>query len=161
MYMPLLYYWARKAGIQESDASDLVQEVFLLLMDKLVDFEYDSRRSFRHWLHTVMRNKWRELRRRKMPQIGGIDVDEAAIPDPNTDREELEHQRHIVACALEILRPEFPASVWQAFEEYVIHGHAPGEVAARLGIKLGTVYGAKSKVLRRLRQELQGLVEWS
>lgn len=57
MYSPLLYHWARHEGLQESDAVDLIQEVFLHLMDKMGQFEYDSRRSFRNWLRTVMRNK--------------------------------------------------------------------------------------------------------
>src|SRR5262245_666931 len=70
LYTPLLYYWARRAGLQEADAADLVQEVLGLLFQKLPEFAYDPGRSFRNWLRTVTLNKLRERRRRGSPISG-------------------------------------------------------------------------------------------
>jgi RNA polymerase sigma-70 factor (ECF subfamily) len=75
LYTPLLYYWARRAGLQESDAADLVQDVFALLVQKLPEFTYEPGRSFRAWLHTVTLNKWRERHRRRAAM-------EAAVGEP-------------------------------------------------------------------------------
>ena len=53
LYTPLLFYWARRLGCQESEAADLVQEVLLLLVRKLPGFTYDQHKSFRGWLRTI------------------------------------------------------------------------------------------------------------
>ncbi len=65
LYSPLIYYWGRRTGLQAQDASDLVQDVFTLLLKKLPEFEYDRKQSFRGWLRMVTRNKWKENRRRR------------------------------------------------------------------------------------------------
>src|SRR5438093_11617398 len=61
LYTPLLYHWARRTGAQPTDAADLVQELFLLLLRKLPEFTYDRQRSFRAWLRTVAHNHWHNL----------------------------------------------------------------------------------------------------
>src|SRR5437764_4917317 len=84
LYTPLLFYWARRLGLQEQDAADLVQEVFTTLVRKLPAFAYDRHKSFRNWLRTVLRNKWRQrTRARALPaEPGGADVlDRLAGPD--------------------------------------------------------------------------------
>ena len=58
IYTPLLWHWAERWGLQADDAADLVQEVFVVLLKSLPTFEYDRNRSFRAWLHTVVRTKW-------------------------------------------------------------------------------------------------------
>src|SRR5437763_1958531 len=86
LYTPLLYDWARGLGVQEQDATDLVQEVFVTLLEKLPEFRYDRTGSFRGWLRTVLRNKWREVRRKRIPMP--LDVREgplAELADPNDD----------------------------------------------------------------------------
>jgi RNA polymerase sigma-70 factor (ECF subfamily) len=61
LYTPLLCQWARRAGLQDADIADLVQDVFTTLVRVLPEFEYDSRKSFRAWLKTVLMNRWRKL----------------------------------------------------------------------------------------------------
>jgi len=64
LYTPLLYYWARGTGLPEHDAADLVQDVLVVLVQKLPEFRYDAGQSFRGWLRTITLNKWRERCRR-------------------------------------------------------------------------------------------------
>src|SRR5213593_892354 len=64
LYTPLFYYWALRLGLQEPDAADLIQEVFLVLYQKLPEFTYQRHKSFRAWLRTVLLNKWRDHKRR-------------------------------------------------------------------------------------------------
>jgi acyl carrier protein len=61
--------------------------------------------------------------------------------------------------ALELVRAEFENRTWEAFWRTAVDGQAPADVAEDLGMSLHAVYKAKSRVLRRLRQELNGLLE--
>src|SRR5437867_4389388 len=79
LYTPLLYTWASRLGLQEPDAADLVQDVFTVLLSKLPAFRYDRQKSFRAWLMTVLRNKWRETRRRRAPAL--LDAREGPLAD--------------------------------------------------------------------------------
>jgi RNA polymerase sigma-70 factor (ECF subfamily) len=161
LYTPLLYYWARRAGLQEADAADLVQEVLTLLVRKLPAFHYDRKQSFRSWLRTLTLNKWRERQRRRAPVLLADQAILAEVEEPDSlaDFEEAEYNRHLVQQALRSLRHDVPANTWKAFEGYVLAGRDAEEVAAELGVRVGTVYAAKSRVLSRLRQELDGLLD--
>jgi RNA polymerase sigma-70 factor (ECF subfamily) len=65
LYSPLIYAWGRRIGLQDQDAADLVQEVFLKLVQVLPTFSYDARKGFRRWLRTVTLNTWRDRRKRR------------------------------------------------------------------------------------------------
>jgi RNA polymerase sigma-70 factor, ECF subfamily len=158
LYTPLLYYWLRRLGLTGDDAADLVQEVFVVLVAKLPNFEYHRDGTFRGWLRTLTINKYRESRRRKKLPMADQLVDVPAR-DSRGDLEESEYRRHLVEQMLHILKEEFPPSTWLYFHEYVVAGCDPKAVAARFGVSIGTVYTAKSKVLSRLREELAGLLD--
>ena len=66
LYTPLLYYWTCRLGMKETDAADLIQDVFTVLLEKLPAFQYDAGKSFRAWLRTITYNKWRDLQRRRL-----------------------------------------------------------------------------------------------
>lgn len=161
LYTPLLYYWCRRAGLRQQDAADLVQEVFVLLVRKLPEFRYDRERSFRNWLRTVTLNKWRESQRRQIvqPRSAGANLDDVAATPDEWRLDETEYRRQLVANALPLIEHEFSPREWQAFHRHVVDGVAAAEVATELEVRVGTVYAAKSHVLSRLRQELQGLLE--
>ena len=59
LYTPLLCHWARRFGLQGSDAADLVQDVFAVLVEKIPEFQYDPAQRFRGWLWTIAANKCR------------------------------------------------------------------------------------------------------
>ncbi len=162
LYTPLIYFWARKCGLQAEDAADLVQDVFTLLLNKLPEFEYDQSKSFRGWLRTVTLNKWRDkCRVKKLPvenssqsSLGRIaDLAEA---ESNWDTE---YQKQVVARAIELMKHQFTESTWQACHQYVIEGKPAAEVAENLGVSVWTIYAAKSRLLNRLRNELEGLLD--
>lgn len=160
LYTPLLYYWARRLGLQESDAADLVQDVFLLLMRKLPEFSHDRRHSFRGWLHTVLLNQWRANRRRRVP-TNAAEADIAALTavDGVEALGEAEYHHYLAQRALRLMQAQFQPATWQACWNQVVEGQSAAEVAAELHISEGAAYVAKCRVLRRLRQELAGLIE--
>jgi RNA polymerase sigma-70 factor (ECF subfamily) len=162
LYTPLLLYWARKAGLAQQDAADLVQDVFTLLVQKLPEFTYDKGKSFRGWLRTVVLNKWRDrARRRSVPVVdaGEADLSELDVPDGLAEFWDAEHRQRLVARGLEIMQAEFQPTTWKACWEHVAQGRPAAEVAAELGISENAVYIARSRVLRRLREELDGLLD--
>ncbi len=160
LYAPLLYAWAQRWGLQDQDAADLVQEVLVALVQKLPEFDYDPQRRFRGWLRTVAQNKWRDLVRRKgLRGSAEGSLADVAAPDENDELAEAEYRRHLVSRALQLMQAEFPEKMWKACWEHVVAGRPVAEVAAELGIAEGTVYVAKSRIMSRLRQELEGLLE--
>jgi len=162
IYTPFIYHWARQAGLQTSDAADLVQEVLTSLLQKLPEFNYDGHKSFRAWLRTVTLNKWRDQCRRRAVQPvhgAGHNVAELADPDPHDSFAEAEYRQQLVARALELMRSEFQEATWQACWQFVACGRPATDVAQELGISENAVYLAKGRVLRRLRRELEGLLD--
>ncbi len=156
LYTPLLFYWARRVGLQESDAADLVQEVFTLLVRKLPEFTYDQNKGFRNWLRTVLHNKWREIERRRTLEPASSAVPERTVGDDVAALAEEEFQRHLAVRALELMQTEFQPATWKACWECAAAGRPAADVAAELGMSVNAVYLATSRVLRRLRQELAG-----
>jgi RNA polymerase sigma-70 factor (ECF subfamily) len=158
LYSPLIYYWSRRTGLQPQDAADLVQEVFALLLRKLPEFDYDGQRSFRGWLRTVTLNKWKEARRRRAA-AGGAEADLAVLAT-NEHADALwdeEYRQYLVGRALEVMKAEFQPGTWMACWAHIVDGKPAAEVAAELDMSVNAVYLATSRVLRRLRTELDGL----
>jgi RNA polymerase sigma-70 factor (ECF subfamily) len=162
LYTPLLYYWALRLNLQKSDAADLVQDVLLVLVQKLPEFEYDRRKSFRSWMRTILVNKWRTRRRgpARVPGAAGEAVLDAAVVPPEIEAfSEAEYQQYVIRRALELMQAEFQPTTWKACWEMTVNGRPAADVAAELGISEGAAYVAKSRVLRRLKQQLAGLLD--
>jgi RNA polymerase sigma-70 factor (ECF subfamily) len=159
LYTPLLFYWARRLGLPNEDCADLVQEVLATLVQKLPEFEYDPTRGFRNWLRTVFMNKWRDQgRRRKIELAGADELANVAAPAEDIFGEQ-EYRAQVARTALDLMQREFPEKIWKACWEHLVNDRPAAEVAHDLGIAVGTVYVAKSRVLRRLREELAGLLD--
>ena len=139
----------------------MVQDVFTLLVQKLPEFTYEPGQRFRGWLRTVTLNKWRErLRRRSVVVVGDEGALEAAAsPDDAEVFWETEYDQHLLVRALELMLTEFQPTTWKACWEQVVAGKPAAVVAAELGISEGAVRAAKFRVLCRLRQELDGLLD--
>jgi RNA polymerase sigma-70 factor (ECF subfamily) len=162
LYTPLLFSWARRLGLQAPDAADLVQDVFAVLVEKLPDFRYDRQKSFQAWLRTVLLNKWRNRHRRQVEaslEAVAPGLSDLVVPPEQDAFTEAEYRRHLVHRALEVMRAEFQPCTWRACWEFVVQERPAAEVAAELGITVNAVYLAKSRVLRRLREELDGLLD--
>jgi RNA polymerase sigma-70 factor (ECF subfamily) len=161
LYTPLLCLMARRLGLQGADEADLVQDVFVVLVQKLPEFRYDPGQSFRGWLWTVLHNKWRERRRRQaaLAPAGPEPPSEPASPDVADVVSEAEYRDFVTRRALDLMRAEFRPATWRAFWEWVVNGRPAAEVARELGLTENVVYLAKGRVLRRLRHELRGLLD--
>jgi RNA polymerase sigma-70 factor, ECF subfamily len=162
LYTPLLLVWARRLGLHEHDAADLVQDLFAVLVVKLPLYRRDPAHSFRSWLRTVLLNRWRNQLRsaRAVPAPSGQEfLDTLADPHPAHDLEEREYRNHLAHRALHLIQTDFHESTWKAFWEHVVSDRPAEEVAAELGVSVNAVYLARSRVLRRLREEFGELLD--
>ncbi len=170
LYGPVVYRWCRRAGLGADDAADVCQDVFLAVAANMTNFRRDRPRdSFRGWLWTICRSKIMDHFRhgqREAQAEGGTDAQQqlAQIPDSPPDLSSAtdsfggdEHELEL--RSLELLRSEFEDRTWQAFWRMAIDGHAAAEIAEDWGMTRKAVRQAKYRVLRRLRLELDGLVE--
>ncbi len=159
---PFLFDIARRWGLQEADAADVVQEVFSVLVEKLPTFQYDPAHSFRSWLRTILLNRCRDRHRRQAAaavEPAGRHLPDVAGPDAADLFADAEYRRALAVRALQLMQAEFAEPTWRACWEQVVHGRPAGEVARELGITVNSAYLARSRVLARLRQELAGLLE--
>ena len=159
LYTPFLLACARRAGLNENDAGDLVQDVFLLLLDQLPKFQYDAgRRNFRGWLKTVTVNKCRERWRKRSPESMADPAAELMAVEDEVFWEQ-DYRDMLTQRALDIMQNEFETKTWRACWEFTVSGKKASEVAAGLGMTEAAVFMAKSRVLSKLRQELAGLID--
>lgn len=167
LYTPLIQKWLGQYGVAGADGDDLVQDVFRALVDEIPKFRHNGRAgAFRRWLRLALVNRlrayWRRQKDRKL--VAGEDAERAIVEledegsDPNRmwDRE---HDEFVARRLLELLEPEFTRSTWHAFRRQVLDGAKAAEAAAELGMTPNAALIAKSRVLRRFREEVKGLVD--
>lgn len=165
LYVPLVYRWARQARLQESDAADIVQEVFQSLASRIQDFRRDQPGdSFRGWLYSITRNKIRDHFRdvaRRPDAPGGTEAyaELEALSEETTVGEISQLTADLAHRAAALMKVDFEPRSWEVFWRVVVENQRPADVAADLGMSVAAVHQAKSRVLRRLRQELSGLLD--
>ncbi len=158
LYTPVIYKWVRRKGISAADSHDLVQDVFRSLIRTLPKFETTG--SFGNWLRKITTNKCRDYFRRQSARKT------TAMPDINVSTgdnveafAEHEYHRSLAKQALQMMQHEFEETTWKAAWEHIVSGRSAKDIADELGISTNAVYVNKSRVLRRLRAELDGLWE--
>jgi len=165
LYTPMVYGWARRSGLRDSDAADISQEVFRAVARSIDDFQRDQAgSSFRSWLWAITRNQIRLYFRKKGDEpeaAGGTDAaaqlqQHASFLDEDTDPGGLSGRKLLVHRALRLIRNDFSECNWQAFWQLAVEGRSAADIAAELDMSPAAVRQAKYRVLCRLRQELEG-----
>ncbi len=164
IYAPLIYDYGRARGLQDADAADLAQDVLRKFAGKANEFDYNPERgSFRGWLFTVTRNQiYDQATRRRAGQGTGETVVHQRLaqqPDEQSDEKlfEQHHQWRLFNWAAEKVRVDFREATFSAFWQTAVDNMPPREVAQALGISVGAVHIAKSRVLARIRALLETL----
>lgn len=165
LYTPMVYCWARRGGLRDSDAADVAQEVFLSVATTIGDFQRDQRSSsFRAWLWAITRNQLRLHYRRRAEEPEAAGGTDAAIQlqqhpdylDHESDPSGLHGRKLLVHRALRLVRNDFSEHNWQAFWRLAVEGQSATEIADELDMTPSAVRQAKYRVLCRLREELEG-----
>jgi RNA polymerase sigma-70 factor (ECF subfamily) len=167
LYSPLVHHWCRQSGVPEHEVPDVAQEVFAAVASSLGTFQSDRPgTTFRAWMRGIARHKlWHHARRRSEPAVGGTDLQKRLeqVPAPAAeDALELSESPDDVTAlyrrALAQVKQEYEDQTWTAFWRVTVENRLPAEVAAELGITANAVRQAKSRVLRRLREEMGELI---
>ena len=166
LYRPLITRWLALDQALGADAEDLVQEVMGVLIREIPTFQRERMGSFRRWLRHVtlrrLKNFWRQKRTLPEP-LSGREGDSILLQleDPNSDlstRWDTEHDQYVLNRMLELIEQDFQPVTWLAFHGVSVNGRSPDEVATELGISTNAVLLAKSRVLKRLREESAGFL---
>lgn len=159
-----IHAWCKAWGLQESDAQDVTQDVFLKLSQKMHGFCYDPNGSFRAWLKTLTRRAWQAFaeRERKAGRGAGSDAAMERLAtfesrEDLTNRLEEAFDQELLKEASNLVRLRVEPRTWEAFELLAIQGCSGAEAAKRLHMKVATVFVARSKVQRMLRETLSRL----
>jgi RNA polymerase sigma-70 factor (ECF subfamily) len=168
LYRPLIAGWLRRQSVPEADIDDLIQEIFLAIVRGLPSFSHSGRHgAFRAWLRTIAYNYscdyWKSPARRTA--ASGDDAAQSALglledsDSPLNRYWDEEHDRYVLRCLFEAVELEFEPATVRAFQLVALDGVSGAQAADELGISLTAVYIAKSRVLRRLRELAEGLLD--
>ena len=165
IYAPLIHAYAMRRGLQDADAADVAQQVLQSIARAIPGFEYDPKKgTFRGWLFTITRNHLLKSfqQHRRTPTATGDTAFQDTLnqqEDAASDEElwNLEHERQLFQWATEKVRVDFKESTWNAFWGVAVEGKPASEVAETLEMSTGAVYIAKSRVMARLREEIEAI----
>jgi RNA polymerase sigma-70 factor (ECF subfamily) len=160
LYLPFVYRWCRGRGLQEADAADVGQEVFRKVHRHIAGFRHDRPGdTFRGWLREITENTLRDFfKKRTTGPIVMAGLDSIGAPESADDAQA--ETAELVRRALQLIEREFEERTREAFFRLVLNDELPADVAQALGIKASAVYQAKSRVLRRLKEEFAYLIEF-
>lgn len=167
-YSPHVFYWCKKFGLQENDASDVTQDVLVKLLKAMQEFQYDPLRgSFRGWLKTVTANMVRDLKKsaknrdagsgdsRVMQQLANISDDD--VFDQLARLVENQYESELLSIATARVQSRVKEVTWKAYTLNATEQIPAKQVAATLGITVSEVYVCKSRIIKMLREEIHQL----
>ncbi len=165
IYLPMIERWLGRVPGLGDESADLAQEVLVVVFREVPRFDRQREGSFRVWLRRVTVNKIRNYRRKRhrRPAVG-LDAADGfleRLSDPNDDLAQewdRDHDKYVVAKLLAVVQLDFTPATWEAFRRFGVDGVPAGRVAEELGVSENAVILAKSRVLRRLREEAGDLL---
>jgi RNA polymerase sigma factor (sigma-70 family) len=160
IYRPAIFRFARQKGLQEADAQDLAQNVLSAVAERIPAWEPDHDRArFRTWLLRIALNQTITMFRRNAVAAarGGTTAVVALqrLEDHSTDLH-MNYRREVFRIVARKVRAEFEEASWHAFWLTAVDGVSVEETARSLGRSVGSVYTARSRIIRRLQELVQG-----
>ncbi|MEM8671604.1 MAG: sigma-70 family RNA polymerase sigma factor [Planctomycetota bacterium] len=166
LYQPVIYRVAVSRGLQHDDAMDLVQTVLISVANAIGNWEKSNPDAkFRHWLRRVSRNATLNAiaRLHRREGCAGSQLENLLEQSPDNPNDEsvldTEYQRQLYLRASEIVRTDVDPATWKAFELTTVDGMSSADAARELGKSVGTVYAARSRVMKRLSAIVSELEE--
>jgi len=163
VYAPLVYKYARRRGLQDADAADLTQEVMSEVARAIRSFEYRPERGrFRDWLLTITRRlllRFNERIARRMERACEAEELETLEDEPADVDWNGAFNARVLRVAMQRIQPSFEPFTWRAFECVWVENRSAAEAAEELSLRIEQVYIAKSRVLKRLSEEVHEIVE--
>ncbi len=166
-YTPMLLSYAKRVGLSDADAQEVVSTTLATFVQKYAAGRYDRQKGrLKSWLGGIIHNKILKQRaRRPMASLDAAQNDgrprlpEPAAPDDTNEAFEREWQLDILNQALIILRRDIDPNTYQAFDLYAIKDWPVDKVATFLGMTPNAVYISKARTLKKLRKLTQRLID--
>jgi RNA polymerase sigma-70 factor (ECF subfamily) len=165
-----VYVWCLQAGFQAADAADVVQDIFRTVLVSIDRLRHGGPGdSFRGWLRMVTRSRVRDALRRNGRQAGGEGGSEAqnrllgvaeALSESSTQEEDEFDRRVLMRRATDLTLARCGEVTRQAFIRVVVGEEAVEDVARDLGLTPNAVYVAKSRILRKIRETFELLIDF-
>jgi RNA polymerase sigma-70 factor, ECF subfamily len=168
IYSPLIRSQINRFPSLSQQFEDIVQDSLLVLLTELPSFQRRRLGSFRTWLRQIVLNQLRyALRRAKRHPISEADlnstqqqIEELALATTELSKAfDAEHDRFVFQRACDLVRTKVEEKTWQAFYQYAILNQSPDSVSKSLGMSVNSVQLAKSRVLAKIRTEIDGFVD--
>jgi len=168
LYRPLIIGWLNRQGVPAADLEDLSQDVLLSVVKHLPQFQHSGNRgAFRSWLRTIVCSRtadyWRAIDAGTRARGGSgatAALQQIADPDSELNRQwDEEHDRYVLNCLLDLVEEEFEPVTLKAFRRLALDGVSGAQAAQELGLSVAAVYVSKSRVLARIRQDAEGLID--
>lgn len=162
LYRPLIYRMARRRGMQDADAQDVTQVILTQVSSAIERYVPQPGIRFRNWLKRVARNAILTALVRGPTDVGAGGTDGQTFLNGHSkavaeiDEEvtlELMREQYLRAAA--IVRTEVNAETWLAFELTTVQNKSCEDAAQAIGKSIGTVYAARSRIIKRLRDQLE------
>lgn len=164
LYAPLIFHWCQRSGLGSADSADVMQDVFASVSKSIANYRRQPNTTLRGWLWTITRNKIRDLARKneiRFQAVGGTEANlilhEVADPLEAISSDSLTSNvaaQAFLNRALSLIQTDFKPQTWQAFWRSTIDGEDTASIALDLQISTNSVRQAKSRVLRRLREQM-------
>lgn len=161
IYGPLVYRWSRGLGLQAADAADAMQDTMASVLKDLDRFDPQTASGkFRGWLWTITRRRIADLQRRRddarLMGSAAEKVRDDELHSPPTDK--TSDDADVLQRAVLAYRDRYDIKTWKAFWMTVVEGRQCDDVAADLGMSRWAVYKARTRMLQRLRMDLEGFL---
>lgn len=166
LYQPVVCRMARRRGMQDADAQDVIQQVFVAIARSVNGWDATSDQPpFRAWLTTIARNAITTAltRRPKDQATGSTSVAELLQSEPDASQTEseiaTELRMEIVRWAADQIRAEFTEETWDVFWETSMDRVSIAEMARQTGRSPGAIYVSRHRVLSRLKERIAEVSE--
>jgi RNA polymerase sigma factor (sigma-70 family) len=170
-YWKLIYSVARKAGLDDAEAQDAVQETILSVAKEMADFKYDkSKGSFKGWLKVITKRRVADILRKRYRQhaAGQMNFDDTGVEaeialQANSNFDQLDHaweeewQTRVMEAALERIKRSCPPQQFQMFELLCLERHPIANIAKTLNVSRIAVHVAAHRVKKLLKAEVKRL----
>ena len=160
VYGPLISGWIARASVALSDREDLVQEVLIVVIRRVHEFEHQHSGAFRGWLRAILANTLKSYFREHRLLSSPISLDDLSDPASVLSlQHDREHDVFFAMRAMRMVEKDFSPVTWQAFRMQMLEHKSGEQTAELLGISANAALKAKCRVLARIREELTFLLD--
>jgi len=175
IYRPVVFRIAMQKGLQPADAEDVAQTVMVSVSRAVENWEPDPQRArFRTWLNRIAVNAAINSISRRKPDRGTGDskatdllaqhsddkLFATAVDDSESELVRLEYRRECFRVAAAQIKSEVEPDTWSAFWLTAVDGVSAQSAADQLGKRLGSIYTAKSRVMKRLQTRVTEMTDF-